>query len=249
MTLQASGASDDRDRSGDRSAVAAAGVVHDLGNLIQIASSAIGIIARTPEMPAVHSGPILARARSSLEQAGAIVRQSLGRIRDQAAGIDQTNVPACLADVAALIGTLETPGLVLEIAVETDLPWVHCDPIGLRRAVLNLVFNARDAIAGSGIVVIEARTLRRDLVAAGVELRVVDNGAGMSPATIARAFDPFFTTKANGLGGIGLSMVERFVRDAGGEIAVESARGIGTTVTLRLPAAVAAASISEESGQ
>jgi signal transduction histidine kinase len=59
----------------------------------------------------------------------------------------------------------------------------------------------------------------------------------MSPATIARAFDPFFTTKAEGPGGIGLPMVEHFVRDAGGEIAVDSEPGVGTTITLRLPAA------------
>jgi signal transduction histidine kinase len=58
----------------------------------------------------------------------------------------------------------------------------------------------------------------------------------MSPAAIACAFDPFFTTKCDGLGGVGLPMVERFVRDVGGEISIESEQGIGTTVTLKLPA-------------
>jgi signal transduction histidine kinase len=231
---------------GEPAAISAAGVVHDLGNLIQIASSAIGIVARTPDMPAVHSGPILARARSSLEQAGAIVRQSLGSMRDRVQAIDHTNVPACLADVAALIETMDTPELVLEIATTPDLPEVRCDPIGLRRALLNLVFNARDAVLESGLVVVEARTVRRGREPVGVELRVIDNGIGMSAATIARCRDPFFTTKVDGLGGVGLPMVERFVRDAGGALDIESAPGIGTTVTLRLPAVSTPEILSEE---
>ncbi|NIJ21644.1 signal transduction histidine kinase [Sphingomonas naasensis] len=230
----------------EHAAMSMAGIVHDLGNLIQIATSAIGIVSRTPDMPAVHAGPILARARCSLEQAGAIVRQSLGGLRDHATAIDHTNVQACLADIAALIETMETPELVLETAVTADLPEARCDPIRLRRALLNLVFNARDAILENGLVVVEARTIRRDRLPIGVEIRVIDNGIGMSPATIARCCDPFFTTKPDGLGGVGLPMVDRFVRDAGGEMAIESAPGIGTTVTLRLPAAVPPQTLSQE---
>lgn len=210
-------------------AIAAAGIVHDLGNLIQIAASAINIVARTPGMPASHSGPILARAQSSLDQAGAIVRQSIGLARDHAVLFADTDVASCLADVAALAGTLEDE-LAVEVDVAHGLPRLCCDPLGLRSAVLNLVFNARDAIAGSGVIVIVARP-----AAIGVEIRVVDNGIGMSPATILRAFDPFFTTKPDGLGGVGLPMVDRFVRDWGGEIAIDSEPGVGTTVTLRLP--------------
>jgi len=238
--LQASGMN-------EQGGMSTAGIVHDLGNLIQIASSAIGIVARNPDMPAMHSGPILARARNSLEQAGAIVRQSLGSMRDPGRAIDRTNLPACLADVAALIDTMDTPELVLEIATTIDLPELRCDPIGLRRALLNLVFNARDAIDGCGTVVIEARTIRepeRDPV--GAEIRVTDNGIGMSTATIARCLDPFFTTKPDGLGGVGLPMVERFVRDAGGEIAIESTIGTGTIVTLRLPAIPQTETLSQE---
>ncbi len=58
----------------------------------------------------------------------------------------------------------------------------------------------------------------------------------MSRETIARAFEPFFTTKSDGLGGVGLPMVERFVQQAGGTIAIKSELGVGTIVTLRLPA-------------
>jgi len=220
-------------RAGELSAIAAAGVVHDLGNLIQIAFSAINIVSRSPDMPAIHSGPVLARAKASLEQAGTIVRQCISHARDCGG---TTSVVECVVDVAALIETMDETGFVLKIDVEPGLPLVDCDPVGLRRAILNLVFNARDAIAGNGAVLIEARAIRHNLVATGVELRVADNGIGMSPATIARAFDPFFTTKNDGLGGVGLPMVERFVGEAGGRISIESELAVGTTVTMRLPA-------------
>jgi len=222
------------------SELSVAGTVHDLGNLIQIAASAINIVARTPDMPAMHSGPVLARALASLDQAGAIVRQTIGDIRDRTRAAEGTEVAACLADVALLIDGMGERGLALEIDAEPELPLLRCDPVGLRRAVLNLVFNARDAMAGLGTVAIRARTIWRDAQAAGVELSVADDGLGMSPATVARAFDPFFTTKRDGLGGVGLPMIERFVRESGGEVAIESELDVGTVVTLRLPAATVA---------
>ncbi|MDP5277459.1 ATP-binding protein [Sphingomonas sp. DG1-23] len=233
----------DRSRPGGAPAIAAAGVVHDLGNLIQIATSAINIIARTPEMPAIHAGPMLDRARTCLEHAGALVRQNLGRIRDT--GETRSDLVACLADVAALVEALDHPGLVLTLDVEPGLPAAQCDPIELRRAVLNLVFNARDAMAGGGRIAIRARRVGH--AGAMIGLEVADQGVGMSPETVARAFDPFFTTKQDGLGGIGLPMVEQFVRTADGDVAIASERGIGTVVTLRLPAAVPPDPHAEES--
>jgi signal transduction histidine kinase len=224
------------DRPGKLSTISAASTFHDLGNLIQIAASAINIVARTPAMPSIHSGPVLARARASLDQAGAIVRQTIGLIRDQAATVEAVSIADCLADVAALVGALDQRGIVVETDVEPRLPEVRGDPIGLRRAVLNLVFNARDAIAGEGAILITARTIRCDGAAAAVEIGVADDGIGMTPATIARALDPFFSTKGDGLRGMGLPMVERFVRAAGGGLAIESEPLVGTAITLRLPA-------------
>lgn len=209
-------------------ALAVASVVHDLGNLIQIAVSAVNVLARTPEMPAVHAQPILHRARTSLEHAGAIVRESIGHVRATAS--PESNVAACLAEVGMLVEALDEPGLGLEIVAEANL-FANCDALSLRRAILNLIFNARDALRDNGTVRITARR-----AGAWAEVCVADRGVDMSRAMITRAFDPFFTTKADGLGGIGLPMVARFVREAAGDVVVESEPGIGTVVTLRLPA-------------
>jgi signal transduction histidine kinase len=194
-------------------------------------------VARSQDMAPTESGAILRRAKTSLEQAGALVRQTIGLIRGRSLPVGDASVTACLADVAALVEALHHTGLALEVDVEPDLPGVQCDPLAFRNAILNLVFNARDAMAGEGIVAIAGRTLWRGAHASQVEITVTDQGVGMSPGTIERAFDPFFTTKSDGLGGVGLPMVERFVREAAGEISIRSKLGAGTTVTIRLPAA------------
>jgi signal transduction histidine kinase len=216
--------------------IAAAGVLHDLGNLIQIASSAINIIGRNQQMPAIHTGPIIDRARLCLEHAGALVRQNIELLCNRTITDENSSIATCVTDVATMIEALGEPDFRVEFQVEPNLREAQCDAVGMCRALLNLVLNARDAMDGCGLVRIEARTIWNGPIAVGVELCVADNGVGMSAAMIERACDPFFTTKVEGRSGIGLPMVERFARNAGGEIAIESQPGIGTTVMLRLPA-------------
>lgn len=219
----------------DRAApVEIAGVVHDLGNLIQIASSVLSIVSRSPDMPAARRDPMLVKASTSLDHAGALVRQTLRVARGGADGPGHASVAACLFDIRSLIDDLWGPAFELDIWIEVSLPRVRCDRLSLQNAILNLIYNARDAMADGGAVAVRAgraTAAAREMI----EISVVDQGVGMTPETIARAFEPFFTTKSEGMGGVGLPMVERFVRGAGGEIAVESEVGAGTTVTLRLP--------------
>ncbi|HTU09971.1 MAG TPA: ATP-binding protein [Allosphingosinicella sp.] len=160
-------------------------------------------------------------------------------------GGPSADVAACLAEVQALARALAEE-LLVHVRLGPGLPRAACDPADLKSALLHLVFNARDAMAGRGLVSIRAmRALHGDVPA--VELRIADTGIGMAPHTLARALDPCFTTKCEGLGGAGLPMVEQFVRDAGGALAIESTPGLGTRVTLRLPAtAVESEPISRE---
>jgi signal transduction histidine kinase len=154
-------------------------------------------------------------------------------VHERAAG--RVNVAQCIAGVAALLRGALGHGVPLKIRVDHGLPAVMCDPFALQTAILNLISNARDAMPNGGMVSISAAEVVLG-VHDFVELRVTDNGIGMTPDTIERAFDPFFTTKSDGLGGIGLQMVERFVRDTDGRIFIESQYGVGTTVILQLPA-------------
>ena len=120
------------------------------------------------------------------------------------------------------------------------------DPAQFETAILNLVINSRDAMAGSGRITIETRNVTVDRLYAAnnpevtpgphVMIAVSDSGTGTTRAVLERAFDPFFTTKEVGKGsGLGLSQVYGFAKTAGGHIKIYSEVGVGTTVKLYLP--------------
>ena len=217
--------------------MSAAGIVHDLGNLIQVASSALNHLARDPKVSAAPAlAPVIAGAKTALERAGGLVRQTIGAAGGICSDIEQANVGECLEEIETLIRSAWDAGIRLEVTVAPDLPLIRCDRIGLQNAILNLLFNARDAMPDGGLISVDvALALERSTVRQ-VDIRVEDQGIGMTSETMVRAFDPFFTTKGEGLGGVGLPMVKSFAEELGGSVAVQSTLGAGTTVTLRLPA-------------
>jgi len=99
----------------------------------------------------------------------------------------------------------------------------------LRRAILNLVFNAMDAMPAGGRI--EIRAAAQEGI---VELEVADTGTGLSAETLARAFEPFFSTKSGGTG-LGLAIVYRVAEVHGGEVTAANHRGGGASFTLRIP--------------
>jgi signal transduction histidine kinase len=147
-----------------------------------------------------------------------------------------TSVAACLGDVEVLLRGHLGPDVRLAAQAPGDLAMVGCDRGRLRDALLNLVFNARDAMPAGGAISIVASNGPRHLGQPEVALHVIDQGIGMAPDTLAVAIEPCFTTKTTGLGGLGLYLVERFVAESGGRLEIVSVPAHGTTVTLRLPA-------------
>ncbi|MDM0108978.1 PAS-domain containing protein [Variovorax sp. J22R24] len=119
------------------------------------------------------------------------------------------------------------------------------------QALINLILNARDAIASEGCIRLRACPASLDADTAAtlqtspgdcVRIDVQDDGAGMDEHTLAHMFEPFFTTKQPGSGtGLGMAMVYGFIKQSGGAIDVRSAPGRGTTISLWLPAAAGAA--------
>ena len=227
----------DRPPGGCPGQMSAAGIVHDLGNLIQVASSALNHLARDPNVSAAPAlGPVIAGAKTALERAGGLVRQTIGAAAGIYSDIHQANAGDCLAEIESLIRSAWDASIRLEVTVGPDLPLIRCDRIALQNAVLNLLFNARDAMPDGGLISVDVALVPARSTDGQVDIRVEDNGIGMSRETMIRAFDPFFTTKGEGLGGVGLPMVKSFVEEAGGSVTVQSTLGAGTTVTLRLPA-------------
>jgi signal transduction histidine kinase len=142
-------------------------------------------------------------------------------------------------DLSELCGALldflapELAAARLEVRRElpAGLPPVRGDEGQLRAVLLNLVRNAREAMAGGGTLTVTARRSGD-----AVEVEVRDSGGGIPVEDLSRIFDPFFSTKERGTG-LGLAFVQQVVQEHGGTVGCDSAVGRGTAFTLRLPAA------------
>jgi two-component system NtrC family sensor kinase len=222
-----------------------AGVAHELNNpLTSVIGYAQLLLEEGRSRGDSGQDPQLAhdlrRIAEESDRAAKIVRNLLAFARRQSA----TRAPQDIAEVMNRVLSLRAyefrlNAIELETAFEPRLPAVLCDPTQLQQALLNLLLNAEQAL--------RARTGRRIRVAArhvsecdGVELTIADTGHGIAAENLRRIFDPFFTTREVGEGtGLGLSICYGIVRDHGGQIAVESRVGLGTTFKLLLPACVA----------
>jgi signal transduction histidine kinase len=138
-----------------------------------------------------------------------------------------------LRQVAGAAEGQRPPGVVLQLDL-TALPRLLCLPGHLNQVFLNLLNNSMQAVAdkgGTGTVTLASRA-----VTGGIEVRVADDGVGMTAAQQARVFEPFFTTRPVGQGtGLGLTVARDIVHAHGGTIGVDSQPGQGTTVTVFLP--------------
>jgi PAS domain S-box-containing protein len=128
-------------------------------------------------------------------------------------------------------------GIRIEPSLASDLKQPYADHNGIQQVLLNLLFNAADAMpSGNGMIRLITENTRTQQGEGRVLIRVVDNGCGIEPDNLERVFDPFFTTKPAGAGvGLGLSLCQSIVLTNQGTIRVESKVGHGTTVTICLP--------------
>ncbi len=222
-----------------------AGVAHELNNPLtsvigyaQLVEEELREGADAPVRASAEVAQDVRRIAEESERAAKIVRNLLAFARRQTAA----RAPQDIADLAARVLSLRSYEFRLNtIEVETEfesgLPRVLADAGQLQQALLNLVLNAEQAM--------RSRTPKRlrvgaryDAEAAAVELYVGDTGHGITDDNLPRIFDPFFTTRDVGEGtGLGLSICYGIVRDHGGQIAVKSRVGEGTTFSLLLPAA------------
>jgi hypothetical protein len=143
--------------------------------------------------------------------------------------------------------------------LEPHLWVVKADPGQLEQVLVNLAVNARDAMPVGGHLTIDTGLVPADdssvLVSEGlgpgayVRIRVSDTGTGMPREVIEQAFEPFFTTKPSGQGtGLGLATVYGIVVQAGGTVQIFSEPGLGTTITILLPASDAEVVTEEAAG-
>jgi signal transduction histidine kinase len=129
-------------------------------------------------------------------------------------------------------------GIHIESALAPDLAPAFADQNGIQQVMLNLLFNAGDALqGGQGQIQITTKNCCAPSGDPRVMMTLTDNGCGIAPENLERVFDPFFTTKPAGSGvGLGLSLCQSIVLSNHGTIKIESAPGCGTKATICLPA-------------
>ena len=220
------------------------GIAHDFNNLIMISKGNLRLLRKRIDSARNGAEQYIAAAEEALDRAAHLTQRILAFSRRQPLAPKSVSLSDLVSGMSELIR--HSVGEKVEIQTRHSARWwTRCDINQMENVILNLAINARDAMPGGGVLVIETadRTLRSapagvsDFVPGDyVALSIRDTGEGMSDEVRERAVDPFFTTKPLGKGtGLGLSMTFGYVRQSSGYLVIDSRPGHGTTVTLYMP--------------
>jgi PAS domain S-box-containing protein len=225
------------------------GVAHDFNNILSVIGGNLEMIARLDLPPAARRA--IARAQEATHRASRITQRLLAFARKQPLLPQVLDLNRVLLDIVEMLRRSLGEAIEVRMKLADDLPMVEADIDQFETAILNLAVNARDAMPQGGVLTVETEAVRVNghgppspVLEPGwhVRVSVADTGAGMTPEVMARAMEPFFTTKEVGAGtGLGLSMVYGFVKQLGGQVALESEPGRGTRIDLWFPVAQGAA--------
>lgn len=219
----------------------AAGLAHEINNPIGIVSSRIELMLTGPdgqELPAEVREDLLVLQRN-VQRVGQIAHGLLSFARQSPREREPVNLNRVVGETLLLVHPQMTrAGIEISTALDSALPTILGHAGALEQVTLNLLTNAREAMADGGTVRIETRPAPGQ--PGWIQLIIEDTGPGIAPEILPRIFDPFFTTKSKGTG-LGLSLTYGIVEDHQGTVDVRSEIGKGTTFTLCLPTISASA--------
>lgn len=216
-----------------------ASIAHDFNNLLQSFSASLQMIRLRARRP-IDVERFSDTGMQAVEQGRQLVNHLLSSVRRDGPELICLDVSKRIAAAQELMQRSMSRDIELTFDLAAHGLGVMCVEVQLHAVVMNLLANARDALAGPGRVTVATRlqAVEDDLQLAQGDylvLSVSDNGPGMTKALAARVFEPFFTTKASGQGtGLGLAQVREFAQSAGGCVRLETAPGAGTSVRLYL---------------
>lgn len=207
------------------------GVIHDVRNSLAVVRAAAELIEMTAPESEEYTGMILETCDQMVE----MMQDLLLFARGGTATLE--TAPHELGEFLQSVVATHTAALAargIDLVLVADCLTAEFDAAKLRRVLDNLIANARDALRDGGRI-----TLRAQVEAGELVIRVEDDGCGMSEDVAARMFEPFFTHgKANGTG-FGTIIIGSIVEAHGGTVRVDSELGVGTTVSIALPLPVA----------
>jgi PAS domain S-box-containing protein len=219
------------------------GVAHDFNNLLTVVLGSLELLRKRLPADDARAFRFLDNAVQAAQRGSSLTQRLLAFSRGQALRPTAVEVPELVRGMSDLLRSSLGPGIQVETVFPLEVAAAYADANQLELALLNLAVNARDAMAGNGLLTISAREVQVGTEQAGeltpghyVVLSVADTGEGMDEATLARCMEPFFTTKGVGKGtGLGLSMVYGLAAQSGGRLLLRSRKGQGTTAELWLP--------------
>ena len=223
----------------------AGGVAHDFNNLLMVirGHAALLLNAVSPGVPFRRE---LAEIVKAADRASSLTRKLLAFGRKQVLQERVLELNALVTQLVEMLPSVLGDDISQSINLDAGLGRVKADSAQLEQVIMNLVFNARDAMPNGGELTIETENCELDeawgrshpgvRVGPYVLLRVRDTGHGMDQETQSHLFEPFFTTKDKSKGtGLGLATVYGTVKQSGGHVAVSSTLGAGTTIEIYLP--------------
>lgn len=216
------------------------GLAHDFNNLLTIILNSARMAKESQDPARVQR--MLEHILDAGKRGTELTQQLLSFARHRQLDVTLMAPSDLIASTRGLLEHALPSDIELQERLQPDLPVIEVDAGQLQMVLLNLLFNARDAIEGPGQISIGVDAVElagevEGLCGRHVRFEIRDTGAGIDPQTLPRIFEPFFTTKPFGKGtGLGLSQVYGFAKQSNGAISVESATGKGTCMRLYLPA-------------
>ena len=221
------------------------GVAHDFNNLLTVVTGNLDMLERWTGADGAARHHVEAAQRAAW-QGARLAQQLLAFARRQDLRPEIVHLGHAMTEYESLLRRAVGEAIEVTIACDPDLWLCRVDPAQFENSILNLIFNARDAMPAGGRLAISLQNAilggsdAPPSAAPGdyVLLSVADSGVGIPPERLDRVFEPFYTTKEVGRGtGLGLSQVYGFVEQSGGHVRIDSAVGAGTTVMIYLPKA------------
>ncbi|MGQ3193161.1 MAG: response regulator [Hydrogenophaga sp.] len=216
------------------------GIAHEFNNLLGIISNCAHLMRRLAPAPAIQ--PAIDATLSAVDTGSRLTQHLLRFAGRQTVHPRVMQLQTFLPETAELLRTLLDRRVTLTTEVDENTPAVQLDPSELELSLINLALNAREAIPAHGHLWLRAAAAEPDDLeglpsGSYVRITLRDDGHGMDDTVAHRAFEPFFSTREpHEVAGLGLSQVYGFCLQAGGRARLESMPGLGTTVTLVLPA-------------
>ena len=213
----------------------AAGVAHELGNPLNSITIHLQLMER--QFAKLEQTPVHEKLAGSIEvcrnevsRLDGIIKNFLEAVRPQILDFQTLNLNEVLEESLEFQSNeLEDRGITVEIDTGAESPIVRADKQQIKQVFFNVTKNAMEAMQLGGVIRVKIQSDEERFY-----LRFGDSGSGIKHEDLSHVFQPYYTTKKGGTG-LGMMIVQRIMREHGGQVGIDSKEGIGTLVTLEFP--------------